>query len=722
MMQVAYRSWRANRVALTVVALALLTGTPAILTAAGVRNPWALAVAIAAAAVIVAFGTVWQQRYQRLVEHRDELADRLRGKCLVMADGRLPAVSDITDPVRLGVHPAADRTAVTHDGPAVAGAPVYVPRDVDSELRETLAAGGFVLLVGDSTAGKSRTAFEAVSATLPGHMLICPSDRDVIAAAVDRAARERRCVLWLDGLEHYLGAGGLTAAQLGRLLSGEGHHRVVMATIRTAERARLTAVNPGDDAGHEASRDFRQVLDQAHQIRVSRMFTGDELERARARGWDPRIAEAIGHADSYGIAEYLAAGPELLSIWEDARASSEGHHARGAALVAAAIDIRRAGYTSPIPRALLGQVHKLYLADPEHARIKPESTDDAWAWAERQQRATTALLHPAGPELVEVFDYLVDVVQRRAGPLGQVPELVMLATLDYAGPDDADSLAYTAYAQNRYMLAEHGWRKACQAKAGDPAIGADHVSTMASHNNLAVVLRELGRLAEAETEHRAVLDARARVLGPDHPDTLASRGNLTLVLRDLGRLAEAETEHRAVLDARARVLGPDHPDTLNSRNSLANVLRARGRLEEAGTEYRAVLDAMTRVLGRDHPATLTARSNYALLLRAQGRLAEAEAEHRAVLDARIRAFGLDHPATLNSRSNLAVVLRDLGRLAEAEAEHRAVLDARIRVLGSDHPATLASHGNLALVLRDLGRLDEAEAEAERAVPPPGTIS
>jgi tRNA A37 threonylcarbamoyladenosine biosynthesis protein TsaE len=42
-------------------------------------------------------------------------------------------------------------------------------REIFSRLRERLAPGGFVLLVGDSTAGKTRAAFEAMAATLPKH-------------------------------------------------------------------------------------------------------------------------------------------------------------------------------------------------------------------------------------------------------------------------------------------------------------------------------------------------------------------------------------------------------------------------------------------------------------------------------------------------------------------------------------------------------------------------
>ncbi len=147
-------------------------------------------------------------------------------------------------------------------------------------MRERLAAGGFVLLVGDSAAGKSRTAFEAVS-TLPGHVLICPANRDALGVAVDRAAAERGCVLWLDDLERFLGAGELTPVQLGRLLTGSGHHRVVMATIRAAEQARITAGPPGNDAGRQTARDIRLVIGQAHSIRV----LGAILSEHVSAGW-----------------------------------------------------------------------------------------------------------------------------------------------------------------------------------------------------------------------------------------------------------------------------------------------------------------------------------------------------------------------------------------------------------------------------------------------------
>jgi hypothetical protein len=77
-----------------------------------------------------------------------------------------------------------------------------------------------------------------------------------------------------------------------------------------------------------------------------------------------------------------------------------------------------------------------------------------------------------------------------------------------------------------------------------------------------------------------VIEARRRVVGAEHPDTLTSQNNLAGVLRDLGRLEESEAEYRVVVDARGRVLGTEHPDTVASRRALDAVLTKLGRLTE----------------------------------------------------------------------------------------------------------------------------------------------
>jgi tetratricopeptide (TPR) repeat protein len=682
---------------------ALLVAAPAVLKAAGVKDWRWLTAAAVVGPVAAVFAGVWKTRLDRSVQHRDGRAEEL-AKGAFTPGGKLPRVREVTDPVgMIGVHPAAHRDETGSGGDRV---PVYVPRDIDDRLRAELAGGGFVLLVGDSTAGKTRAAFEGVRAVLPDHLLIVPDRREGVAAAVAAAATLRRCVLWLDDLERFLGAGALSAKHVSEVLAGRGHYRVIVATLRAVEEDRLTA--GGDSAeGRQAQRDSQAVLDQAHRIFLERRFSAAEKESAADRaGDDVRIADALTYADTFGIAEYLASGPQLFSDWENAW--SRGHHPRAAALIAAAIDIRRAGYTAPLPTLLLQQAHTFYLEQHGGARLNPEPEEQAWRWATRIRGSGNALLHTTDDEAHEVFDYLVDTVQRRTPAGDHVPQDTITTALCYATPADAANIAQTAQNQGRYRLAETAINQALTANHDH--YGPEHPDTLNSRSIRGWALRGLGRFEEAEAEHRMVLNAQTRMLGAEHPDTLASRNNLAIALLDLGRLEEAEAEHRMVLNAQMRVLDTEDLGILASRNNLARVLYSRGRLEEAEAEYRTVSEALMRMLDADHPDTLNSRNNHAVALHDLGRLEEAEAEHRTVLNTRIRVLGADHPYTLASRSNLARVLHDLGRLEEAEAEHRMALDAQVRVLGADNRATLASRNNLARVLHDLGRLEDAEAE------------
>ena len=632
--------------------------------------------------------------------------------------------------------------------------PAYVPRDVDEDLRRRLVGSGFVVLVGDSSAGKSRAAFEAVIAVLPDHVLIVPQNRDAVPAAVSAAEGTRRCVLWLDDLESYVGAGGLTRVGVARLIAGRRTHRVIVATLRAAEEALLTSDAAGEEGGWQSRRDAREALELAHRIPVSRLFSEPELERASARAWDPRIAEALAHADLYGVAEYLAAGPELLRDWEDAWSPNTDprtpSHPRGAALIAAATDLRRGGFASPLPCRMIEEAHEHYLHERGGARLRPEPLRDAWAWATRARRATTALLQPVDDDHVQVFDYLLDVVQRRCRPGHHVPDSILEAALDVSGPIDADNIARTAGHNGRYQLAEKASYQAYRTY--ESTLGTEHRDTLAARAFHADILREIGRNAEAESEHRvvseiaartfgsedrlvlenrnghafalirlgrfaeaeeelrAVRDVSSRVLGAGHDITMTSRHYRAIALGNLNQITEAEAENRFVLDVRNRDFGPECTTTLYSRGNLAGVLYCSGRFEEAETEASVVLEIRTRVLGPEHPVTLYMRSFHADILREMGRPTEAESEHQAIVEIASHTVGGEDRLVLGSRSGRAFALIRLGRFAEAEEELRVVRDISSRVLGAGHDTTLTSRHLRAIALHGLGRLAEAETE------------
>jgi tetratricopeptide (TPR) repeat protein len=595
------------------------------------------------------------------VDLGNDSAHVLKKGCLVLRGGRLPKVRQVSDPLILGVHPSSRLTGLAspEGEPVGERVPIYVPRDIDNELRNQLASSSFVIVVGDSSAGKSRAAFEAVS-VLGDYILIVPWNREALAVAIDKAADTRRCVLWLDDLEAYLGAGGLTRADIVRVLGDRRSHRVIMATLRSAEEALLTDEASGEEDRWQFRKGAREVLELAYRIRLPRLFSQLEIERARARVWDPRIADAVVQASEYGVAEYLAAGPELLRDWENAwspntdpRAPS---HPRAAAVIAAAIDIRRAGFISPVPRDLVTKVHDHYLQQRGGSRLRPETVADAWAWATTIRRATTALLHSVDDEHVLVFDYLLDAVQRSGRAGDYVPDSVLEAALAVCTPSDTESMATTASRYGQYQFAERAWLSAYTALAKE--LGPEHLDTLEARENRANYLRELGRSAEAESEHRAVAEIGGRVFGPEHQLVLAARNGRAFALTRLDKPAEAEEELRAVRDVSTRVLGPEHHITMTSRHLRAMALHSLGRLAEAESENRSVLAIWTRDFGPENTSTLYSRGNLASILYETGRVEEAEKEARAVLDIRTRVLGPAHPDTLHIRAFLTRIGRE----------------------------------------------------------------
>ncbi|ANZ42372.1 hypothetical protein BBK82_47120 [Lentzea guizhouensis] len=314
----------------------------------------------------------------------------------------------------------------------------------------------FVLLVGESTAGKSRAAYEAVRTLFPGHRLVEPTGRDGAAAAVQAVLGCSRAVLWLDDIERLLGEGGLTGAGVSSILSDKGDRKVIVATMRSEEYSYFcggpaAVVDPV--RSREMVRQGWDVLRLATRVDLERSWSWHELSRAREAGAnDPRITEALAQADQFGISEYLAAGPQLLARWRDAWAP--GAHPRGAALVLAAVDARRAGIHRPLPAETLVRAHEAYLRERGGARLRPESLDDAFAWAGTPVRGTSSLLLPDGDDTHIAFDYLIDAVEREA-----IPGEALAAFITTATVEEMNDVGHAAWTWHRYDEAESAFER-----------------------------------------------------------------------------------------------------------------------------------------------------------------------------------------------------------------------------------------------------------------------
>ena len=671
---------------IVVLTVALVGGVPTVLLASGMRNiPWVMLLTLVVA-LAAPTGKILADKLVRVQVRRENSTIQLSKQTLGGGQFRLHAIEDAT---LLGVHPAI----LPEDMPVYAGAalkklPVYIRRDRHDEIVKHLVPGSFTIVIGDSAAGKTRAAFEAVAMTLPDHYLVAPQGRTDLAISIEAAASERKSVLWLDDLERFIGADGLTVAAIHQVVMGNRHHRVIVATLRAGELQSLDVANLDRQLGGEQ----RRILEQAVNVRLDRRFSKDELARADPVRWDLRIDDALKRSADYGFAEYLAAAPRLLDDWQNAWAP--GTRPRAAALVRAAIDCRRAGWLSPIPAALVEKLHFEFLEERGGARLRPEKLAEAWDWVTApKHNTTTSLLERTADDHVIVFDYLVDHLQRTEGPDGSARRTVIEAALLQSDASTSHDIALTAYRHGQYDVARDAFERTIFLQTEQQ--GKDSIEALVSRSEFARVLARLGQLDDAAHEHRAVLNARTRVLGADHPDTLSTRNYLARTLDKLGQRELATAEFRAVLEARIQALGPRHPSTLNSRGSLASILGQQGKVEFALSELRDVLNVRIQVLGNEHPYTLLTRNDIAHLLAGNGELSSAADEYRLVIELRTKVLGDSHPETLDSCYELAETLVLLGERHSAEVEHLRVAEVRARVLGAQHPDTIISGEALA---------------------------
>jgi serine/threonine protein kinase len=265
-------------------------------------------------------------------------------------------------------------------------------------------------------------------------------------------------------------------------------------------------------------------------------------------------------------------------------------------------------------------------------------------------------------------------------------------------------------------------QKIAGAFVGEPRVKAA-ISTMMGRTYM-----KLGLYPEAERHFQVARTLHARWIGSDAPETLCSMHNLALVLRQQGKLEEARQLNEELLGQRRKVLGEDHPATLAVVGNLAEVLRHQGKLEEAQQLNEELLERERKVLRDAHPLTLSTMNNLACVLSDQGKWLEARSLHEEVLALRRRVLREEHPDTLASMYNLADVAQGLGQLEEARRRFDEVLVRMRRLQGDRHPDTLETMNSLAFLLAacedpkicDSARAVELATKATTLAPQAGT--
>ncbi len=747
---------RARKVVAPVLVLAGLAGFGALLALPELpawliwAPAWLVAVAAAVCGVVgVWWFEPWALRRQGEADRERLAVDQLRRHL-----GRRDALSGIgrgtATGLALRVHPAIP---LAPGDPAPAGAgvdpglPDYVDREVGPALRAWMRTaatqGGFLLLVGNSSVGKTRLLYEAARAELPDYAVLAPDlgDGALVNTVADATFALPKLIVWLDELQRFLdgpyltpGSTAISAATIRRLLDAPTPV-VVVGTLwpEYATKLRALDVQPGGPAlpWYPAAVDILGDR-RLHQVAVETFSEAERAGAAQRAGGDPRLARALADRD-FNVTETLAGAHELVRRHESGTEEQK-------AVLHAAVDARRLGIQAPLTGPMLAAAARGHLdtVHPDDTWFGPALTE-LTSRGRPQDRSAAPLIAVPNADRTAVVGYTVAdyLLQRltRQRRTQRLPAVTWQALIDHTG-DREDVLALAESAANRLLYRQAEALLRPLADAGDgPAVyrladirtqqtrTEDTIalfSTLADAGHapaageLAARLATHGRADEAVALLRRHADGGDVAAASQLVNLLAEHGHVDELRTraDAGdgyaasRLAELLTEQGDPDQAVELLRGPADAGHVHAASELLQLLTGLGRVEEALDFLRARADTGDESAAHSL-AMLLAQHGHAGELRTRAeagnrfaayQVAVELAAHGHTDELRARADAGDGPAAFQ----LASLLAERGHPDEAVA----LLSTPV---GSPYESSAHLLANL---LAQQGRSDELRARAD----------
>jgi tetratricopeptide repeat protein len=527
---------------------------------------------------------------------------------------RLPAARPVRawDPFDLGIWPVLTipGSPQSQELPTL---PPYVARDHDTDIdsRLTDTASCMIVVTGTSCTGKSRSLYEALLRhdQIRDWQLRFPADSEQLLGLLVGEHLAPRTVLWLTDLDQYLLSplGEPISAALRDVLRQPSIAPVAIVATLWPQHWDNLAQEPRKGSSAPYPQAWQLLTRQCRRVRIPENFAKWSRHDLMS-AVDPRLAEAARLAGDGGeVIQALAGGPFLVDRCLHP-GDEGGETAFSRAVILAAIDARRAGVGSVLPRTLLEQAARGYLTPEARLEAPADWPVRGLNDAAQRQRGVWALqprwhTDGTGPaDAYRLHDFLA-----QHGVRLRDEELIPASFWDAAA--DTPRLPGSTYmtlanaARDRFLYgyADRFFRLAIVAGAPDAYEGLLHllraqgrhgllqaelepIRSRAARGDLAahrILVRELQKLdrdsgEEPSAELRAACEAAVEAGCEDLREILAD------ILVAVGADERAIDEYRRVIEV--------NPDTGNVRLRIIRLLVRRNRIEEAHNLVSAAPD------------------------------------------------------------------------------------------------------------------------------------
>ncbi len=231
----------------------------------------------------------------------------------------------------------------------------------------------------------------------------------------------------------------------------------------------------------------------------------------------------------------------------------------------------------------------------------------------------------------------------------------------------------------------------------------------------AVLLQDLGRLAEADEIYRGLLPQLEELYGEDSLSVVPFLNNAALLRAEQGDVAGARQMHERAQAVREELFGPNHPRVASSLMNRGLTYMRGGDFKSARPLYERALAIQERAFGKDDPRVAATLNVLSVTLSELEEFEAATAAGERVLAIRKATFGDSHVEYASALNNHAVILAERKMYREAEELHLRALEIRQAHFGDEGNEVARSHTNLGELAMELGDLPRAIEHLERAV-------